>query len=309
MISDELRQESNSALMACQFRMPKFDSEKLPGAVYHYTNTSGLLGIIQSGEMWATDYRFLNDSSEIKYIGLVSEISKKEYLGKHSGLGNEFVEGLATLVHPYPETPYYLCCFSSVDNSLSQWRAYGGEQGFSLKFPGDISTVMLPYEERHQNPGITLLKVIYDQDDQRNYLRNLIDALIKVCELPHMKRFDTQKEAISTIMPFFFGQLDRASYQFKHHDFADEQEWRLVGWGDVHSEFYRDALTLTPYTKIKLQSRSYPIKNGCMPLLSVRYGPSKMATATAYALDRLLNRNGYGASICQRLGSTTPARL
>jgi hypothetical protein len=178
-----------------------------------------------------------------------------------------------------------------------------------LEFPGDISLVTLEHEERNQNPGITLLKVIYDQEIQRDYLRKLIGALIEVCQLPHMKRFDDNRQAVSTIMPFFLGQIDRASYQFKHPDFVDEQEWRLVSWGDGHSECYRDGLTLTPYTKMRFNSSSHPMRKGGMPLLSVRYGPSQMATATAYALDRLLSRNGYPSERCQRLGSATPARL
>ena len=35
-----------------------------PGLLYHYTDQKGLSGIIDSGNIWATHFRFLNDTSE-----------------------------------------------------------------------------------------------------------------------------------------------------------------------------------------------------------------------------------------------------
>ncbi len=36
--------------------------------LFHYTNAKGLVGIIESQSIWATDYRYLNDSTEIKFF-------------------------------------------------------------------------------------------------------------------------------------------------------------------------------------------------------------------------------------------------
>ena len=36
--------------------------------LFHYTNAKGLTGIIESQSIWATDYRYLNDSTEIKFF-------------------------------------------------------------------------------------------------------------------------------------------------------------------------------------------------------------------------------------------------
>ncbi len=35
--------------------------------LWHYTNLSSLLGIIESKELWATDLRYLNDRTEFAY--------------------------------------------------------------------------------------------------------------------------------------------------------------------------------------------------------------------------------------------------
>src|SRR5262245_39979140 len=41
--------------------MPKF----LPDELYHYTGIRGLKGIINSQTLWATHYRYLNDTEEV----------------------------------------------------------------------------------------------------------------------------------------------------------------------------------------------------------------------------------------------------
>ncbi len=40
---------------------------KLPSVLYHYTTAQGLLGILESGSLWTTNSRFLNDPTEIEY--------------------------------------------------------------------------------------------------------------------------------------------------------------------------------------------------------------------------------------------------
>jgi hypothetical protein len=37
------------------------------GNIYHYTNAQGLLGILQSGNLWATHFLGMNDVSEVHY--------------------------------------------------------------------------------------------------------------------------------------------------------------------------------------------------------------------------------------------------
>lgn len=50
-----------------------------PSVLYHSTTAAGLLGILNSQRVWATNARFLNDPSEIRYaLGIVSEIVGQE---------------------------------------------------------------------------------------------------------------------------------------------------------------------------------------------------------------------------------------
>jgi hypothetical protein len=303
--------KTNDALSQIQRLLPELDAEPLPEVVYHYTDTAGLLGIVRSGTLWATDYRFLNDSSEVSYIfRLAAEVVRDEFVGHYSGLAGAFLDFAATASPPYSDVPYYLCCFSALDNSLSQWRAYGGRQGFSLAFPGDVTPAAGYAPDGKQNPGLTLLKVNYQQLQQKAYISALLRALVELCETPHMKSYNSEDEAIASFSPFYWGQLERASYRFKHPDFEVEQEWRLVAWGSVHEEYFRAGSTITPYTPFRLFSQSQRNSFGDgLPLTAVRHGPSNLAGPTIEALDRLLNAHGYGERSCQRLGSSTPVRL
>jgi hypothetical protein len=35
--------------------------------VYHYTETQAFAGIVEKAALWATDFRYLNDSRELRY--------------------------------------------------------------------------------------------------------------------------------------------------------------------------------------------------------------------------------------------------
>ena len=317
-----LQEQTNALLMPIQARLPSLDSEPLPEAVYHYTDIGGLLGIVDSGVLWATDYRYLNDSSELRYIFDQSRQVVEDYLqgGQYDLIGQTFLEYALTGRPPYDDTAYYLCCFSEVDNSLSQWRAYGHQQGFSLSFPGDITshTGALDVPRlQGQTPGITLLKVNYDSQVHTEYVSALIKELLVLCTAEHIRLYSTPQDAISHIAPFYWAQLERASYRFKHPDFADEREWRLVSWVDLkiadsrrlHPEFFRAGASLIPYTTFHVFSGSHGhSRPSQLPLLAVRSGPTMLPNETTNALDRLLTARGYENSFCERRHSETPAR-
>jgi hypothetical protein len=46
-----------------------------PNFLYHYTGQAGLLGIIKTGELWATKIQYMNDATE---FGLALTMARKE---------------------------------------------------------------------------------------------------------------------------------------------------------------------------------------------------------------------------------------
>ncbi len=290
------------------------DSAPLPDRVFHYTDAGGLIGILSSGTLWGTDFRYLNDSSELGYaFNFAERIVRQEYLGRYrSGVEAAF---LASAAGDPPaiyttSTPYYLTCFTELGNSLSQWRAYSRVQGYALEFPGDIST-MAGYEpEGRQNPGLTLLRVEYDADIQGAYIRGLIERLLGICDADHLRDHPEPGTAVRSFMPFYWAQLERVSYRFKYPDFAVEREWRLVSWGEVHDEKYRTAaIGIVPYIERTLHAKRHSAYGNGLPITSVRSGPTPNQREARYALERVLSRHGYPPAVCQRLSSSTPVRL
>lgn len=312
---DPRQQETNNALKGIQPKLPDLDEAPLPSAVYHYTDTAGLLGILDSGVLWATHYRYLNDSSELRYVfDLSAQVASERLRSRSEGsLAQAFLEYASTESPPYGETAYYLCCFSESDNLLSQWRAYSGRQGFSLAFPGDITTnpgLMGVPARQGQTAGITLLRVEYRAERHLEYVTTLIQELVELCDGKHLRSYPDSSLAISHISQFYWGQLERASYRFKHPDFVDEREWRLVSWSRHDEHFRAGAVTLTPYAKFQIFSASHPNPNmGKPPLMAVRHGPTTLPVEAKLALDRLLASQGYPAAYCGRWGSDTPVRL
>ena len=57
---------------------PAVQAATPPEVLYHYTSGAGLLGIITSHELWASDVFYLNDPSEIFYsLGLFKSASRR----------------------------------------------------------------------------------------------------------------------------------------------------------------------------------------------------------------------------------------
>ena len=131
--------------------------------LYHYTTYEGLQGILQTQSLWATNYKFLNDYSEIilfsdKLISYILPYVKKAYekliidsphvkedLDRIGGLDHVVKHDTKVFVDSqYHATgdEIYIASFcgehkNSFVNSnglLSQWRGYGNGGGFALVF-------------------------------------------------------------------------------------------------------------------------------------------------------------------------------
>src|SRR5205823_7132069 len=44
---------------------------KLPDTLYHYTSADGLVGMLDTGRIWATHAAFMNDPTELQYAAAV----------------------------------------------------------------------------------------------------------------------------------------------------------------------------------------------------------------------------------------------
>jgi hypothetical protein len=132
--------------------------------LWHYTNGAGLLGIVQSGMLYATQVSCLNDSSEIRYASTLFKNALISALPKYSSNDDakSFIETYLKLIDEEPEkpnhapSPFFVTCFSAEPDDLNQWRSYcGGENGYAIGFAA---------ARLFGVPNSVLVKVNYDKD-------------------------------------------------------------------------------------------------------------------------------------------------
>jgi len=122
--------------------LERLDSKPDPDKLaWHYTTGTGLTSIVESGSIFATQVSCLNDATEIRYSakGLREALSALA-----SGMDEQqpeaaFVKRYIQLLQDNEAAPnsvalpYFVSCFSSLEDDLSQWRSYGGgENGYAI---------------------------------------------------------------------------------------------------------------------------------------------------------------------------------
>jgi hypothetical protein len=242
----------------------------------------GLIGIIDTGELWASNASFLNDRRELIHgleasVDAVQKLASKAYQSWKPVLD----EAVSALSHgKIPDT--YVLCFCSHKDALSQWRGYGGgEQSVGLIFD------RVELSKRLRRDKARLMKVIYGSittaDKMTTELKRELDDFDTMEAIIGGAATERQKDAVSI--------LSRLIPQFKHIGFADEREWRYVVQrsGDQTDVcFRRKGNVVVPYIKLAKSGRDK------LPLLEVIVGPGRDPELTTKSLKLYLKSKCYG---------------
>ncbi len=204
----------------------------LPRVLYHYTSADGLIGILTSQSLWLTDLRYMNDLSELQYArGVVGDrLQRRAEMSDLSSLRKEFIKRATATFDPF-KVGYsvFAACFCEAGNLLSQWRAYRGRGGgYAIGFDFFHTLRLL------SRPCV-MRKVIYDEDEQRRIIDTNIDAFLTVLAKEESAR--PVDEVTNTFLPelcrTFATVMGQCLFAFKHPDFREEREWRLVHFAHV----------------------------------------------------------------------------
>lgn len=181
-----------------------FDTKNLPASLYHYTSVEGLKGIIDNRSLWATNYRYLNDSAEIKDM-FYSMTEMKIY--KEGPLSGVSADELMEKAFRNIEIPnHVVTSFSEQSDDLSMWGRYGNnDKGIAIGFDNISADNWKPQEDM-QKPYFG--RCIYD----RKTKDKLLTRLFKTC---------TEPIEIITLWT-------KICAFFKNDSFSGEKEWRLV---------------------------------------------------------------------------------
>jgi len=267
----------------------------LPEILYHYTNGGGLLGILSSESIWATNARYLNDTSELNYGRILVSRVVSQRVDLLTGHTQKWLAEFVDLVHhAFDTTETYVACFCERADLLSQWRAYGSGRGFALGFSAARLSRLVPNG---------LFRVEYDQAEQEKAVGETIAV--------HIARFEATVAAGKLDqLPWISGALAVALalwvVVFKHPSFAEENEWRMCPIVPVSRVRVRsDGGWLRPYMEISLSHGES--NDAMMPLRSITHGPAPHPDLEKRSLRLLLQDTKY--TDVSLFGSEVPLRV
>lgn len=274
------------------------DRARLPKVVYHYTNAAGLNGILESDKVWATEYRFLNDRSEVQYTrGIVQSIlTKRMQASPADDLSKLYSSILSRLDRPADDTEIYVFSLSEDGDSLSQWRGYGQDaRGFAIGF--DLTSLLNATEA--DDGSVSCTRVEYDLEYQQDGLCSALRDIERTYEAELKKHGADPATVLSKAATAFDIIGWNRSMINKHASFASEREWRLFS-------FFEDDARLTckvrgrgtgflPYAEF--DSVDLGGEGGKLPIVEIGIGPGFGDHDQKLAVEVLCRQHGYKPKI------------
>ena len=171
------------------------------GVIYHYTSAEGFRGIIENSEIWLSNVRFVNDTTECRAL------QEETDLFDDSDLTNKYVRDRwrRFIRNPDNDCDTYIASFSTGQESLEQWRAYGN---FRICFEAN----------KLIRPGSNLYQCVYSNEE----IKKWILEKEKVKEWKGDILDDQYKGGAA------FNLIYAASKKYKNVYFEKEREVRLI---------------------------------------------------------------------------------
>lgn len=283
-----------------------------PEVLFHYTSSYGMRGILESSRLWATNYRFLNDASEVAYgMGLFESIVKERLQNTSSEVISEFLGRSLRTANAFDGMfDCYIACFCAQDDLLNQWQVYaesGG--GYALGFKAN--EIGRRWGQLQPPQDFLLRKVIYNVELQKKLISEVLE--LAVCVLSETMQAISVAEAnnlIARCCHFVRSEVADYLFCFKHPAFEVEEEWRLCHIvppsEEGHVQFRDGPYGLTPYVSLDPSPRA-GIHHDKLPLAKITHGPVPDPSNIRFALNKLLRAKGY--AFVEIAGSVLPMRV
>ncbi|OBB77879.1 DUF2971 domain-containing protein [Mycobacterium sp. 852014-52144_SCH5372336] len=126
------------------------------GIVYHYTDSQAFRGVVENAALWATDFRYLNDSQELVYTWAAFVKRLEKLVAESSEACDAYRAQLQALKLMNArnlmqfDDAMFVACFTELADRISQWTHYGAMgHGFALGFDSErISALQVPQYNR-----------------------------------------------------------------------------------------------------------------------------------------------------------------
>lgn len=263
--------------------------------IWHYTTGNGLLGIIESGTLYASQVACLNDSSEIRYGGWLYRQALVDLLAQEqlSPEESDFIDGqikrnTEALVSRPNVSDSFVTCFSTERDDLSQWRAYGGgENGYAIGFMAGFLF----------RPDSLLTRVNYDRELHLLMAKRSAEATLTFFREGLVARKGEERLVWGQEFQEAWGPLlARLAPMVKDQGFKSENEVRIIRQFQVDEKgrltFRQRQSVMAMYLELEY-SLPTPSDPKLMPITEIIVGPSRHKDVSALTVAVLLNKMGY----------------
>jgi hypothetical protein len=300
-----------------------------PDTIFHYTTADGLLGIVKSNRLWASDVLYMNDSTEVEYgRNLIIEVAAAVAGETKCELARTLCESIDTVLYPVGLIGggFYAACFCEEGDLLSQWRGYsGGIGGYSVGL--EVRNLRRWGSEKSPDRRFVLRPVEYDPAAQMDLIR----AFLLEIDAALAQLLDSDQAAIEqNVHAIAYATIQRQMLEcmltMKNPVFKDEREWRLIlsrsGFSrepEATVDYRATRSFIVPYVALDLtpmgpevvehvpahaqaDARAY----NRIPLKTVVVGPSTHPEAAAASIRTMLRDLHMSADV---INSKVPIRL
>lgn len=267
----ELRKEAQKLLRESLQQAP-------PSVLYHYTSASAFVSILTTGELFATDSRYLNDKTELRYSRDVVESAITSAMkGAHDEAAQAIRSSVADLLAGVRLPSVYVTSLSADGDLLSQWRAYCERgRGFAIG---------LSEERLRRLPRVNIMRVVYDQDEQSKIVIALVQLFRPAVETAVASGNAARVRELQNIVWLPFGVLRSV---FKHPAFAEEREYRNFIFDPVNVQYRATVRGVVPYMALPIRSDADKV-----PIARIVVGPCLDSVLQQSSVTGLLASLGH----------------
>ena len=272
------------------------------GFLYHYTTVAAFKQIIESQELWLSDYAYLNDSSEIQHGLALAEGIAGSLLSSVSATSRALLSDLLTIsIEERPRT--CVACFSYERDSLTQWKGYG-ERTFGVAFGVDSDVL-----ERAVGATARFVPVVYDNAVKRDLLASLIHDWATLLDRDLAER-DADREKYALLIRLNFFELLAT---LKDESFADEREVRMIyqeharafsslGYDLAPKRFRTVGSLIMPFTSTRDLAALRHAEHSILPqsgisITDVVVGPHPLKNLAVSGIREFLIAHGYEVDV------------
>lgn len=257
---------------------------ELPSILYHYTDAAGLIGILTSKTLWASNLLHMNDSLEDLHGAKVIAEFLRTRATTRTGRERELLLELGESFSRHPGGRFtYAFSLSEKPDVLSQWRGYAPSGGYCIGFFREsIETIC-------KKNGFELHKCEYEKDRQAQIIRNELTPLLDSFTNWELSHADGSHRKAQVAL-----RTEWLRAHFKHVSFQEEAEWRIFGpvaATDSRSKWRPAGPYVRPFVELPYEVGTNP-KGNLGPIAEIWIGPGLDYKRAQSAVTHLFIGNG-----------------